>query len=344
MDVTAFFGDGGGGVAHRQNHVVRGNVGGVAVLIGDGDAAVGDGVQLGFQTNVHLIGFEEITEITGVGQRYAAAVHQVVLHLHNDRGLTLAVQVIGNLTAGETTAHNNHSFTHRLVTQQVIHRLDGGIRAADGQTAGNGTRSHHDFIRLNGGQVGDGGVQFHLNGVFLHLAAIPRDELLILLFKVGGGGGNKYAAQLAALLVQRHAVTPFGGHQRGFHTTDTAADNGNMLRLFGGGDVVFFALHRLGVDGAAGQTHGIGQILAVGVTLSRGEIETTRVTADAGTDVLQTVLNQLGDPLRIRQELTGNTHTVDASCGHRLSTHLGLHTTGTHHGDIHELLDVCHVL
>ena len=55
-------------------------------------------------------------------------------------------------------------------------------------------------------------------------------------------------------------------------------------------------LHGLGIDGAAGQTHGVGQILGIVVTLGGREVEAAAMAADAGTDILDALFNELGNP------------------------------------------------
>ena len=108
--------------------------------------------------------------------------------------------------------------------------------------------------------------------------------------------------------------------------------------------MILFRLHGLRVDGAARQPHGVGQILIVGVTLVMAEIETAVVAADAGFDVLDPILDQLGHPFTVRQKLSGHTHTVDETVGDRLRAHIRFHPSGTDHWDVHEFLDVGHIL
>ena len=68
------------------------------------------------------------------------------------------------------------------------------------------------------------------------------------------------------------------------------------------------------------------------------------MAADTGPDVLDPVLDQLGDPLGVSQELTGNAHTVDLALADGLSSHIGLHTAGADHGDVHKLLNMGNVV
>ena len=108
--------------------------------------------------------------------------------------------------------------------------------------------------------------------------------------------------------------------------------------------MIFFRLHGFGVQRAAGKTHGIGQILRVGVTLGGGEIKAACVAADARLDIFKSVLDQLGHPFGVNQELSCNTYAVDQTVRNRLRTHVGLHSACADHGNIHELLYVRDVL
>ena len=128
------------------------------------------------------------------------------------------------------------------------------------------------------------------------------------------------------------------------HTADTATDNRNFLCLLGGLNVILLGLHGLGIECTTGKTHGVGQILGIGMALGGREVEATAVAADAGLDIIQSVLNQLGDPLGVNQELAGNTDRVNSAVGNGLCTDLGIHSTCTNYGNVHKLLDVCYVI
>ena len=98
-------------------------------------------------------------------------------------------------------------------------------------------------------------------------------------------------------------MATLGADQSGLHTADAATDDRNFLDLLGFCQVVLGGLHCFGINGAASQAHGILQVLGIGVTLGLGEIEAAIVAADAGTDILQPLLNQLGNPFGVSQEL-----------------------------------------
>ena len=73
-------------------------------------------------------------------------------------------------------------------------------------------------------------------------------------------------------------------------------------------------------------------------------VEAAVVAADAGPDVLHAVLQHLGDPGAVSQELPGHTHGVDASLRNGGRGRIGFHAPGTDHRDVHEPLDVGHIL
>ena len=129
-----------------------------------------------------------------------------------------------------------------------------------------------------------------------------------------------------------------------FHTADTAADHRDLLRLLGGLDMVFLGLHRFGIQSTACQSHSIGQILGVGVSLGGGEVKASGMTADAGLDVLETVLNQFGDPFRIGQELTCYTDGVDPTVCNGFCTDFRIHSTGANHGNVYEFFNMRHIV
>ena len=108
--------------------------------------------------------------------------------------------------------------------------------------------------------------------------------------------------------------------------------------------MIFLRLHCFGIQSASRKSHGVRQILGVCVTLGGGEIEASCVTANAGLDVLKTVLDQLGDPLGIGQELTGHADGVDSSVRDGLGAHFRIHSTGANYRNIDKFLDVCHVV
>ncbi|MBO7177306.1 MAG: NAD(P)-binding protein, partial [Clostridia bacterium] len=178
-----------------------------------------------------------------------------------------------------------------------------------------------------------------------HLTPAKKTKKIAI---IGGGIGGMEAAIVCAK--RGHSVTLYeksdklGANDCGLHATDTAADDGDLFRLLGGGEVIVLGLHRFGVQRTTRQSHRVGKILRVGMPLGRGEIEATRMTANTGLNILQAILDQLGDPLGIGEELAGNAHRIDLPCHHGLSTHIGFHTAGANNGNIYELFNMCHIL
>ena len=128
------------------------------------------------------------------------------------------------------------------------------------------------------------------------------------------------------------------------HTADTAADDGDLLFLLCRLKVILLGLHGLGVESTSRESHSIGKILSICVSLGGREVKAACVTADARLDVLKSVLNKLCDPLGINEELTCNANGVYSALGNCLSAHLGVHSSRADHGNINELLDVSNVV
>ena len=291
----------------------------------------------------HLVGAEEVPEVAGVGKAHALDGDQVVLHLHDGGGLALQVQLVGDLTARQAAADDGDVLAHFGLLQQVVDGLDALFDALDRDPDGAGTGGDHHFVGTQRGDVLHFGVQLDLDGILADLTAIPCDQVTVLLLEGGGRRRDEHAAQTVGLFVEGHLVTALGADQRGLHAADAAADHGHIFGLFGGLQPILFRLHGGGVDGTAGKAHGVGQVLGVGVALEAAEVETAVMTADAGSDVLQTVLDHLRDPLAVGKELAGNAHGIDLAIFDRLRTDLRLHTAGADHGDVHELFDMGHV-
>ena len=102
-------------------------------------------------------------------------------------------------------------------------------------------------------------------------------------------------------------------HQSALHTADAAADDGDLLRVLGGNDLVAIVLHGGRVERAAAQMQGVAQGLQVLGALELGEVEAAVVAADAGTDLVLAALLDLGDPVLVDQVLAGDGHRVQTA-------------------------------
>ena len=131
-----------------------------------------------------------------------------------------------------------------------------------------------------------------------------------------------------------------GEHARRLHAADAAAHDGDLLLLLGGDDLIFFGLHRLGVEGAARHARVVVQGLVVAHALVVRHVEAPVVAVDAGADVLLSPFERLGDPLRIGKILPRNAHRVDLAPSDGFGCRQRIHLARADDGDIDELLDV----
>ena len=99
-----------------------------------------------------------------------------------------------------------------------------------------------------------------------------------------------------------------------------------------------------GVQSAAGEMHGVVEVLDIWGALVLGHVEAAVVAADAGSDLVLTALFDLGDPLGIDQVLAGDSHGVQTAGGDLLGGLDGIHAAGAGDGLVGELLYMLHVL
>ena len=208
-----------------------------------------------------------------------------------------------------------------------------------------GAGADDDLVEL--AAQGGGGVDLHveadLDVVLLQLTLVPAQQGLVGLLEAHGGGGDVQAAQLAGLFEDDGGVAALLEHQGALHAADAAADDGDLLGLAGGNDLVLVVLHGAGGQGAAGQVQRVVHGLHIGRALGLVEAEAGVVTVDAGLDVLYAVLQDLVDPLGVHQVLAGDAHGVQTSGGDLLGGLGGVHLTGADHGLGGEVLDVFHL-
>ena len=186
-------------------------------------------------------------------------------------------------------------------------------------------------------------MEANLDVVLLQLTLIPAQQGLVGLLEAHGGGGDVQAAQLIGLFEDDGGVAALLEHQGALHAADAAADDGHLLGLLGGDDLVLVVLHGAGGQGAAGQVQGVVHRLHIGRAVGAVEAEAGVMTVDAGLDVLHPILQDLVDPLGIDQVLTGDTHRVQTARGDLFGGLGGVHLTGADHGLGGEVLDVLHL-
>ena len=98
--------------------------------------------------------------------------------------LALEVQLVGDLTAGQAAAHDDHILTHLCLAQQEVDGLDALLDALDGDGDGSGAGGHDDLVCLQFLDILDFSIQLDINGILGQLPAIPGDEIPVLPMKV----------------------------------------------------------------------------------------------------------------------------------------------------------------
>ena len=292
----------------------------------------------------HLVCVEEVTKVGGVCKADTGSCDKVVLHFNNNRLFALKVEIVCDLAACKTAADNYYLVANGLVAEKVIYRLNRLFYTGNRNSLCLSTGSNNNFISLDSRNILDLGIKLNLDRKLLYLSDIPCDKLAVLLLEGGSSSCYEYTAKLVGLFVNGNLVSALCKENCSLHTADTATDYGNALSLLCGLHVVLLGLHGLGIKRTACKTHSVGKVLGVVVTLGGGEVKAACMTADTGTNVLESVLNKLGNPLSVCKELSCNTNTVDSAFSNSLSTNVRLHTACTYYGDVNELLDVSNVV
>ena len=158
-----------GDIAGGGNDGVARDLDGGAVLCRTDNGAVFDLAERRFQIDGHLLPREPLAQIRAVGQAHALLGHQIVLHLDDRDVFALQRQLIRDLAAGQTAAHDGNLFTHRCA-QQIFtgleHLLVAGnlFEHARGRAGGD-----DDGVSAEGRDLFDLGVQADLHAELFHL-------------------------------------------------------------------------------------------------------------------------------------------------------------------------------
>ena len=331
----------------RRGDIARGGDDGVArdldggpVLAGADDGAVPDLAERGLEVDGDLFPREPLAQVRAVGQADALLRDQIVLHLDDGDVLALQGQLIRDLAAGQAAANDRDCLAHRRA-QQVFAGLEHLLVAGDLlEHARRGAGGNDDGVGAEGLDLLDLGMQPDLDAELFHLAAVPAKKVAELSLVALGGGGDERAAELAGLLIEDGLVAAERQHAGGLHAADAAADDVDGLRLVGLFDVVLVPLHHLGVDRAAGQMQRVAQVLIVRHALVVAHVEAAVVAEDAGADVVFAVLDDLGEPFRVREEIAREARAVEPAFGDGLCRGLERHAARADDGDIDEVLDV----
>ena len=341
MYVAGLFGKRRGSVTGRHNNAVCRNLELSAILASYGYAILMYLCKGGLKMHGHRVSLEEVTKEAGVCQTDTLGSDEVVLHLYDNGLLTLEIELICDLASGKTTAYDNHVLANGLVAEEEVTSLNAVLlHALNGNNVGSRTCCDNNLVSAESLDIGNLGVEFNLDRILSKLTDVPCDKSSVLLLEGGSSCSNEYTAEFVGFFIHGYLVTALCKEDCRLHTADTATDYGYVLLLLGGLYVILLRLHGLGVECATCKAHGVGKVLSVVVSLGGREVEASCVTADTRLDVIESVLDKLGDPLGVNEELTGNAHSVDLALSDSLGADLGIHSTCADHGNVNELFDM----
>ena len=325
---------------------------GIALLlervIGSLDDAVpvsdlGDGA---VQIHGNFVILHRIAQEGCVGKAGCLSGNKVIAILDYDRVLAGKDKIVGSFTGGLTAAEEYDLITFNRLLAKELAEGTGLLKSLDARhVSGNGTGADDDlvigleeFIHIL-----DLGVEADLNAVSLYFILIPLEELLVVLLEGHGRSCQEQTAQFVLFLEDNGIVPALFENERRFHTADAAADDGNLLRVLRGNDLITVVLHGGRVQSAACKMQGIAESLHVFGSGCLGEVETAVVATDAGADLVLTALFDLGDPVFINEVLTGNCNSIQTSGSNFFSSLDRIHTAGAGHRNIDELADVLNI-
>ena len=200
----------------------------------------------------------------------------LVEHLDNRHLAAVLQQVLGSLSAHQTTANDGDAARKLHLAGQHVPARDDLLRIR--------TRNGNDHVVCaHGHNRGVGGVEVRgASGVVeLNLHAQTRQDLLVVLDRAhdlvlarGRGRQHNLAAQVIARLVDGYVVAALGRHARGLQAGDTAAYHGDLL----------VALARLNGDGRLVAVLGIEHARNVLAVLNR--VDAALVAVEALADGL----------------------------------------------------------
>ena len=117
-----------------------------------------------------------------------------------------------------------------------------------------------------------------------------------------------------------------------------------LLRTCGLYKLMLLPLHRFRIHRTPCKMQGIRKCLIIGNALVMTHVKASVMTENTGTDIVLLSIHQLRYPFLVCQELTGKPGTVKPAIPDRICCHTGIHTSCTHHRNIHELTDMLHIL
>ena len=168
---------------------------------------------------------------------------------------------------------------------------------------------------------------------------VPFDKFFVLFLERRSSRSDEDAAEVVAFFVNCDFVSAKSCNSCDFHTSDTTADDGNLLGFGCGNDLILLGLHGVRIECATSHACGVRQILIVGNAVVVSHVEACVVAADARHNVVLSALHEFCHPFGIGEELACNAHTVNLAFRNRLCRDFGSHTACANDGNINCFFD-----
>ena len=316
----------------------------LAVLGSDNDGLVLDLADGMLKVGGNLVILENITQEGSVGQADVLCGNEVLCVLDDDRVLALENHLVCSLASGLAAAEEHDFVAYGVLLTQQLSEGKALLEAGDQHLSGNCAGCNDDLvIAAEDAQVVDLGVEANVETGLLNFILIPLDESLVVLLEAHCGSSEEQAADAVGLLEDDGLVAALEQNQACLYAADTGADDGNLLGVLGGNDLVAVVLHGRRSKCAAAEVQGVLKALNVCGALVLSKVEAAVVAADAGLDLVLAAFLDLDDPIGVDEVLTCDCDSVETAGGDLLRSGLGQHTACACYGLIGELLYVLNV-
>ena len=207
-----------------------------------------------------------------------------------------------DLAAHQAAADDDHGFSQLLGMVDGVQRGHGLLQAGNGRHGGRGADSQDHGVRRLLLHAVDAGlmVQLDIDAQPVQFSFIPGIQPSDFLLEIVGAGLHDVAAQVVALLKQRHGVAAQRRGARRLHARHAAADDDDLLAALAGLQAHHQFPGGLGVHGAGDGLAGL-----------HAAAEAAHVAADAGADVLDPAGHDLVGIVRVGQGGASQAHGVD---------------------------------